>query len=100
MKYFVTQVLTRAGPREDALAINEAAREWVEARLADGTMDSAYSFLDGSAFGIVNAESHDDLLDLLTGYPLYWYMDWEVKALCHWSRRMDKAIELQRQQAG
>ncbi len=98
MKYLVTQMLGRAMPREQALAMNEAAREWVETHLEDGTIDAAYALLDGDALAIVNAESHDALWDLLMEYPLYWHMDWKVEPLCSWNRRLDELIGLLRNQ--
>ena len=97
MKYLVTQKLARLIPRERALDINEGSKQWVQARLEDGTIDLVYSLLDGNAVAIVNAESHDDLFKILMEYPLYWYMDWEFEPLCNWSIRLDKLIELQKQ---
>ncbi len=99
MKYLVTQKLGRAIPRERALDINEGSKRWVQARLEDGTIDLVYSLLDGNAVAIVNAESHDGLFEILMEYPLYWYMDWEFEPLCKWSVRLDKLIELQKQQS-
>ena len=103
MKYLVIEVPrapSRPLPQEQVLALNIAARESIEARIADGTLDSLYAFPGGGAFAIGKADSHDALWDILMEYPLYHYMDWEVKALCNWSHGFDTLIKRLQKQAG
>ena len=102
MKYLVTEVPrapSRPLSQEQVLALNKAARESIEESIADGTLDSVYAFPDGGALAIVNAESHEELWDILMEYPLYHYMDWEIKVLCNWSHGIDRLVERLQKQA-
>lgn len=93
MKFLVTARPSRPMTREQALALYQAARAWVTARLEDGTLDCHYTFPGGGGTGIVNVESHEALSDSIASYPLYAFMDWEVQALSEWSHTYDMMIE-------
>ncbi|MGB5931821.1 MAG: muconolactone Delta-isomerase family protein [Anaerolineae bacterium] len=81
-------------PREQGVALFQAAKEWVKARLADGTLDCVYSFADLSGgLAIGNADSHEELMDRILDYPMYPFFDWEVEPLCDFSHSMDRLIE-------
>jgi len=101
MKYLVT---ARPGTTTIKLKygarVFEAAKEWASARLADGTFDCHYGFSDLGAFGIVNADSHEALLDGILECPVYPFFEWEVKALCDWQHTYDKNIEYFKKLAG
>ena len=49
--------------------IFEMARDWIRKALADGTLDVIYSFPGGGAVTIGNADSHDDLMAKMRGFP-------------------------------
>ena len=87
-------------PPEQAVGIYQAAKEWMNARLAEGTVDCHYVFPDRGGFVIGNADSHEEILDRLMEYPLYPFLDWEVRPLCDWSHAYDKAIEFFQKLAG
>ena len=95
MKFLVT---AQAGPApmppEQAASLMQAAKEWMKAGFADGTVECHYVFPEGGGFTISNADSHEAVLDHLLAYPLYPFMTWEVKPLCDWSHSYDKFIEL------
>jgi muconolactone delta-isomerase len=94
MKYLVTAL-----PGTTTLKIKygarlfQATKEWVDALLADGTFDCHYGFSDLGALSIVNADSHEALLDKILECPVYPYFNWEIKALCDWQHIYDKNIE-------
>ena len=95
MKFLITaQPGPTPMPPQQAAGLLQATKEWINARLADGTMDCHYVFPEGGGFVISNADSHETVLDALLEYPLYPFMTWEVKALCDWSHSYDKFIEL------
>lgn len=95
MKYLVTATRDRLVPMtpEQGIVLFQAAKEWTKARLADGTMDCNYIFADTQG-GIVitNADSHEELMDRLTEYPLWSFFTWEVKALGDWSHQFDNVV--------
>ncbi|MFC2099588.1 muconolactone Delta-isomerase family protein [Candidatus Bipolaricaulota bacterium] len=93
MKYLVTALPSRPMQRDQALALYKAASEWVKARLADGTLDFHYTFPGGGGIGIANVDSHEALSDVIASYPLYAYMDWEVRPLSDWSHTYNTMIE-------
>lgn len=76
------------------VALYQAAKEWVDARLADGSMDCHYVFAESGGFAISNADSHEDLFAALQSYPLYGFLDWEVQALVDWDQAYDGFIQL------
>lgn len=95
MKFFVRSQRNQVPmPSERAVGLYQAAKEWVNARVADGTLDSAYSFSDLSGgMSVGTADSHEELLDLLVDYPLWPFFSWEMKPLCDFSHSMDKLTE-------
>ena len=79
----------------------EAAKEWMNGKLADGTNDLHYVFPEGTGgFTIGNAESPEEAMVNLVSYPLYPFFDWEIKPLCEWSSSYDVFIAGSRAQAG
>jgi muconolactone delta-isomerase len=94
MKYLVTaQPGTTPVPPEQELALWQAEKEWFNARLADGTVECNYFFLDEGGFAICNVDSHEALWDLLVTYPFYDFSIWKVRALCDWAHASDNIIE-------
>ena len=96
MKYMVMGTRNMV-PMEPKMAIGlfQAAKQWVSASLADGTMDLHYLHVEtGGGFTIGNADSHEEIYDRIMEYPLYPFFDWEVIGLVDWSHAYDKNIEL------
>ncbi len=78
----------------------ERAIEWIEARLADGSMDCNYVLPGRGGVIVMNADSHEDLLESLLGYPLYPAFQWDVQPLCDWRRSFDSLLGLWNRAAG
>ena len=74
-------------------SLNLAARTYVKERLEEGSFECHYIFPDGGGFVIANADSHEEVMDILLGYPLYPMFVWEVKVLCDWEHSYDKFTE-------
>jgi len=78
MKYMCT---ARPGPLPPSPEQFDAALEWLQAELDDGTLDCLYGFLEGGGVAIANADSHAQALQQMTEYPLYGMVTWEVTPL-------------------
>ncbi len=60
----------------------EPARDWINARLSDKTLDCCYGLLNGGGVSIMNADSHDHLAKLLMEYPESRWVDFDIHGLC------------------
>jgi hypothetical protein len=88
-------------PVEHGAALYEAAKAFVNAKLADGSMDMHYNFADGSGgFAIANADSAEEALGDLVAYPLFPFLRWESHALADWSQAYDQFIEMFKRMGG
>ncbi len=68
---------------EKPMATFQAANQWSREKLEDGTFDCVYGFLDGrGGVTIANADSHEEILQLVRSSPMYHYMDYEIHPLC------------------
>ena len=85
MKYLVT--VSNFSLRNPLSAIEEAefieaAKTWGEARRADGTVDCSYYFLDSdNGFAIMNADSHEELYQILQTSEFHQQVTWEAKPI-------------------
>ena len=75
MKYMC---IARPGPLPPSPEQFDAALEWLQGELDDGTLDCPYGFLEGGGVAIANADSHTQALEQMTQYPLYGLVTWEV----------------------
>jgi hypothetical protein len=75
MKYMV---IARPGPLPSSPDQFDAASEWLQGQLDDGTLDCLYGFLEGGGVAIANADSHMQALTQMAEYPLYGSVTWEV----------------------
>jgi hypothetical protein len=102
MKYLITFTRnTTPMPIEQAGALFQAAKLRTNASLAEGTMDCAYAFADTQGgFTVANGESHEEVWDAILDFPLYMFLDWEVKPLCDPNHGYDKLIEVVQTQLG
>jgi len=78
MKYYVKAT---PGPLPPSPEQFDAAIEWLQGKLDDGTFDCLYGFLEGGGFSVANADSHRAVLDLMADYPLFGMVSWEVHPL-------------------
>jgi len=78
MKYLVEAT---PGPLPPSPEQFDTAIEWIEARLADGTFDCVFGYLEGGGIAVTNAADNAALLKLMTEYPLFGLVQWDVKPL-------------------
>lgn len=101
MKYFIGATPGPMPPTPEQL---DAAIEWLDGKLDDGTFDCVYGFLEGGGFGITNADSHREALDLMADYPLFGMVTWDVRPLLEFKEGLDtlraKLAEVQAAMAG
>jgi hypothetical protein len=57
-------------------------RDWLQEKLDDGTFDVSYSFAQGAGgVGIVNADSGEQLSEIITSSPMFGLIDIDVQPL-------------------
>jgi hypothetical protein len=86
MKYFVT---AKPGPMPPSPEQFDAAMDWLRTQLDNGTFDCLYGFLEGGGFSISNASSHSEALAMMTEYPLYGLVEWEVRPVLEFGEGME-----------
>ena len=86
MKYYVSAAPGPMPPTPEQL---DAAMEWLEERLDDGTFDGVYGFVEGGGFAISNADSHREALEIMADYPLYGMVTWDVRPLLEFKEGID-----------
>jgi hypothetical protein len=101
MKYYVSP---SPGPMPPTPEMFDAAFEWIDGKLDDGTFDCVYGFTEGGGFSVANADSHIGVLELMADYPLYGLMTWEVRPLLDYKEGTDliraKLVEAQAAMGG
>jgi hypothetical protein len=98
MKFLVTTTPRRL--QMPPVALIEAARAWINARLADKTMDCCYGFMTGGGVSIMNADSTEKIAQLLMEYPAYIASDWKVDPLCDINKNLDQVMAMIKRAAG
>jgi muconolactone delta-isomerase len=69
-------------PPEAIARLLRAQQEWFEEHLADGTIDCAYGYPQGGGgVGIANADTTEELNELISEWPLFPIADVEVRPL-------------------
>ncbi len=103
MKYHViSKRNTRLSPStEEWLAMLQATRELTIAWLEDGTIECHYGTVpaDG-AVTIINADSHEQVQELLTKSPLFPFYTWDIQPVVEILPMFDRSIELYKQRIG
>ncbi|GAI77463.1 unnamed protein product [marine sediment metagenome] len=101
MKYLISAVPgPNSIPPKHGEALLNAAKAWIEAKIADGSFESAYLFFGGGGIAIGISESHGQILTNLLEYPLYPFFDWDVKPVLELSESMDKYAGFYKRMAG
>jgi hypothetical protein len=86
MKFLVT---VRPGPMPPPVDQVRQARDWLQARVDDGTFECVYAFPEGGGCSIGDNDSAEQLMDELMEYPLSPFVQYEVHPLVP----MDAAFE-------
>ena len=76
MKYLISAT---PGPMPPTPEQFDAAMEWLEGKVDDGTFDCIFGYLEGGGFSVANVDSHREVLDLMADYPLFGLVTWEVR---------------------
>jgi hypothetical protein len=101
MKYYVA---ARPGPMPPSPEQFDAAIEWLDAKVQDGTFDCIFGFMEGGGFSVLNAGSHREVLDVMAEYPLFGLVTWDVQPLLEFKEGIDtvraKLAEAQAAMAG
>ena len=105
MKFLILVKPLPGAPRpENPVALLQAGKEWINARLADGSLDCAYNVI-GSKQGmggvaIGNADSHEALAELVLSFPQYSFFDFEILPLSDLNHFLGKGIEMMQKSMG
>jgi muconolactone delta-isomerase len=84
-------------PPEVVAEMLVAQRDWAQEKVGDGTLDCAYIFaVGGGGIGIVNADSGDELHDLVSSSPVFPITQVEIEPLAEVSNLTVAAGALQR----
>lgn len=82
----------------------DAAIEWLDAKVQDGTFDCIFGFMEGGGFSVLNANSHREVLDVMAEYPLFGLVTWDVQPLLEFKEGIEtlraKLAEAQAAMAG
>jgi len=101
MKYYVA---ARPGPMPPSPEQFDAAIDWLDAKVQDGTFDCIFGFMEGGGFSVLNANSHREALDVMAEYPLFGLVTWDVQPLLEFKEGIDtvraKLAEAQAAMAG
>ncbi len=101
MKYYISAI---PGPMPPTPEQFDAALDWLDGKLSDGTFDCIYGFMEGGGFSITNAGSHREALDLMTDYPLFGLVTWDVRPVLEFREGSDviraKLVEAQAAMGG
>ena len=101
MKYYVA---ARPGPMPPSPEQFDAAIEWLDAKVQDGTFDCIFGFMEGGGFSVLNANSQREVLDVMAEYPLFGLVTWDVQPLLEFKEGIDtvraKLAEAQAAMAG
>ena len=105
MKFLVLVKPLPGAPRpENPVALLQAGKEWINDRLADGSVDCGYNVIgskqgmDGVAIG--NADSHEALAELVLSFPQYPFFDFEILPLSDLNHFLGKSIEMTQKYMG
>ena len=96
MKYLVT-VKRRDGvafPPDTIAGILAGQREFIREKIADGTFDAAYGFPQGGGgIAIVNADSAEELSEILASSPVFAIADQAVLPLAEIEVTLGNSIQ-------
>ena len=87
MKYLVEVRAKQGGgranlPQDEAANIGAAAKAYIQDKVADGTIDCSYFVGHGGhGIAIMNADSHEQLMRDIHGYPTAPFLDFTVAPL-------------------
>jgi hypothetical protein len=87
-------------PPDVAGPLFSAAKQWMSARRADGTLDVVHAFPAGGGVAIANSSSHEELMERIRGFPLFAFVEWDIRPLVDIDQSFDSAIQMFKKMAG
>ena len=100
MKYLVVTTPHGNLPPDAAEGLFKAGKAWLDAAVADRTIDFVHGFAGGGGVSVANADSHDALMAQIRGFPLFPFVGWDIRPLVDIHRSFDSAIEMFQKMAG
>ncbi len=93
MKYLV--IAKRRATVQAVASVLQTTKDYVAEELRSGRADCVYLFAsgDGSGMGIANADSHEQVVEILLKHPEYQNFEWEVQPLCDFNHTIDRLLE-------
>lgn len=90
MRFLVLTSAREAMPPESALPMVQAMKAWVAEHRGSGRMVEAFNFAGGQGGGgILEVESHEELDEIMAGFPLGPFSEIEVHALSDLDAALD-----------
>jgi hypothetical protein len=89
MKYLV---IVRPGPMPPPVEVMRQAREWIQARLDDGTFECVYAFPEGGGVSIGEQGDGEQLMEALMDYPASPFVNYEVHPLVEMDAAFDRFL--------
>ena len=82
MKFLIlSKLIAGVPPPEDAAAFFKASQEYLDALLADGSLDCVYITPNGGGAAIANVVSHEELWEKTNAFPGAPYLKYEFYPL-------------------
>ena len=94
MKYLTLTKPRGNLPPDIAEGVFQAGKDWLNAQVANGTLDFVHGFPEGGGVAVSNADSHEELMARMRDFPLFPFVEWQVQPLVDISRSLDSAIEM------
>jgi len=100
MKYLVIAKPRGNAPPAVLPTVLKATKAWVNARIADKSLDYFHGFPIGGGAGVANADSHEAMMQLLRSSPSFPFTETEVHPLVDLNASIDSAIAIFEKMAG
>ena len=81
-------------PPEAAGPLFQAAKQWLADKTKDGTIEAVYAFPEGGGLTIGNAGSHEELMNSIRDFPLFPFVEWNIRPLVDINKSLDSAIAM------
>ncbi len=82
MKYYATgkQTVYPEDYKTKVMFLRKS-QEWIDQKMAEGILESAYSFTAGGGFLVFNVPSHEELIKNLIDFPMYCLSEFTVQPM-------------------
>ena len=99
MKFVIATTPKGNLPPQLAEPLFVASKQWLADKKNDGTIDITHGFPEGGGLSIANANSHEDLMNTIRDFPLFPFVDWDIRPLVDINTSLDSAVEMFRKMA-